>query len=54
MKETYLNAEEILKELEKLEYKIANFRKEVTKDSFTLSPGQIELLDKLEKYFKNE
>ena len=53
MKETYLNTEEILKDLDKLEFKIANFRKEVTKDSFTLSPGQIELLNKIEQYFKD-
>ena len=38
----------------KLRDKITNFRKECTKDYFTLSLGQEELLTKIEKYFTND
>ena len=43
-----------LEELRSLKWKIANFRKECTKDIFMLAPCQIELLNTIEKYFKNE
>lgn len=40
-------------ELKRLKAIVANFRQDCTKDYFTLSLGQKELLDKIEKYLNS-
>ena len=40
-------------ELKRLKTRIANFRQDCTKEYFTLSLGQKELLDKIEKYLNS-